>query len=93
MASENAPRLRHVMPIQYWASGCWSTARDLIGPLTCVLFPSPACLRARYAGVGSSLLDYYLAHYQRLGQVMRQATRGLGPLHPRDGGRGSRALK
>jgi hypothetical protein len=67
--------------------------RDLLGPLRRALLPPPEWLEARYEGEGSSLPGRYLAHYRRLGEVVRQATRGLGPSRPRDGVRGSRALK
>ena len=52
-------------------------ARDLIGPLKGVLFPSPTWLRARYEGAGSSLLAHYLAHYRRMVTVAGAAKEGL----------------
>src|SRR5206468_1153196 len=43
------------------------------------LFPPPAWLKARYEGVGSSLVACYWAHCRRLGQVLSGARSGLTP--------------
>ncbi len=52
-------------------------SRDLLPPLRHALCPTPAWVRARYAGAGSSLLRQYLAHYGRAGEVLSAAKRGL----------------
>ncbi len=46
-------------------------SRDLLAPLRHTLCPSPAWVRARYAGAGSSLVAQYLAHYRRAREVVR----------------------
>ncbi|MGH7311561.1 MAG: nucleotidyltransferase domain-containing protein [Candidatus Rokuibacteriota bacterium] len=51
-------------------------ARDLIAPLTGALFPSPAWLRARYEGAGSSVLTHYLAHCRRMAAIAGVAVFG-----------------
>ena len=57
--------------------------RDLPGTLRDALLPAPAWLEARYAGHGSSSrLGYYLAHYRRLGQIVRRATEGFVDIGP-----------
>jgi hypothetical protein len=53
-------------------------ARDLTTALTSALFPSPAWLRARYEGAGSSLLTHYLAHCRRMAAIAGQAVSGTG---------------
>jgi len=51
-------------------------ARDLIAPLTGALFPSPAWLRARYEGAGSSFLAHYVAHCRRMAAITGLAVFG-----------------
>jgi len=51
--------------------------RDLLEPLRRVLFPPYGWLKARYEGAGASRLAHYVAHYRRLGRVMKQAAAGL----------------
>ena len=51
--------------------------RDLLKPLRRVLFPPYGWLKARYEGAGASRLAHYVAHYRRLGRVMKQAAAGL----------------
>jgi hypothetical protein len=64
-------RLEHVIALLLVDRG-----RDLLGTLGHALLPPPAWLRARYQGLGPSLLTCYLAHYRRLGQIVSQATGG-----------------
>src|SRR5205814_9644407 len=71
-------RLEHLIALLLVDRG-----RDLLGTLGRTLLPPPAWLGARYEGRGSSRLGHYVAHYRRLGQVIRQATGGLGPPRPR----------
>ena len=54
-------------------------SRDVLGTLRRVVLPPAAWLEARYAGVGSSRLGRYRAHYGRLGQVIGQTAEGFGP--------------
>ncbi len=72
-------RLEHLIALLLVDRG-----RDLLGTLTRALLPPPAWLEARYEGLGSSRLGYYWAHYRRLGQIVHQATGGLGRPRPRD---------
>ncbi len=44
-------------------------ARDLIAPLTSIVMPSPAWLRARYEPASASLAGHYLAHYRRMAAI------------------------
>jgi hypothetical protein len=53
---------------------------DLAGALSQIVWPSAAWVRARYAGAASSLAGQYLAHYRRMGEVLREARAGLGRL-------------
>jgi len=71
--SEQRRRLEHLITLLLVDRG-----RDLLGTLQNALFPPPAWLKARYEGVGSSLVGCYWAHYRRLGQIMSQAKKGLG---------------
>lgn len=64
-------RLEHLI-----ALGLVDRPRDLLTPLTCVLFPSPAWLRARYEGAGASLMGHYLAHYRRMAAIAGVAVSG-----------------
>ena len=70
---EQRRRLEHLITLLLVDRG-----RDLLGTLRHALFPPPAWLRARYEGLSSSLLGCYWAHCRRLGQIMRQAKKGLG---------------
>jgi hypothetical protein len=53
--------------------------RDVLRTLGGVLLPSSDWVQARYGTVATSRFGSYRAHYRRLGQVMRQAARGLRP--------------
>src|SRR5207247_6697827 len=66
--SEQRRRLEHLITLLLVDRG-----RDLLGTLRRALFPPPAWLKARYEGVGSSLLACYWAHCRRLGQVLSGA--------------------
>ena len=77
-APQQRRRLEHLIALLLVDRG-----RDLLGTLGRTLLPPPAWLGARYEGRGSSRLGHYVAHYRRLGQVIRQATGGLGPPRPR----------
>lgn len=72
-------RLEHLIALLLVDRG-----RDLLGTLRHALLPPPAWLEARYEGLGSSRLGYYWAHYRRLGQILHQATGGLGASRGRD---------
>jgi len=65
-------RLEHLIALLLVDRG-----RDLLGTLRHALLPSPAWLRTRYEGVGSSLPRYYLAHYRRLAEILSRATGGF----------------
>ena len=52
-------------------------SQDLLGAVSRLLWPPPAWMRARYAGDASALPALYLAHYCRLGEVLREAGAGL----------------
>ena len=55
--------------------------RDLLEPLRRALFPPYGWLKARYEGAGASRLAHHVAHYRRLGRVMKQAAAGLRSPH------------
>ena len=67
-------RLEHLVALLLVDRG-----RDVIRPLRHAVCPPPSWVRARYADAGFSLVSRYLAHYRRLGAVMRQAGGGLAP--------------
>ncbi len=72
--SEQRRRLEHLVTLLLVDRG-----RDLLGTLRNALFPPPAWLKARYEGVGSSLVACYWAHCRRLAQVLSGARSGLTP--------------
>jgi hypothetical protein len=67
-------RLEHLVTLLLVDRG-----RDLIRPLRHAVCPPPSWVRARYAEAGSSVVSRYLAHYRRLGAVMRRAAGGVAP--------------
>jgi hypothetical protein len=70
--ADRLTRLEHLIAVLLVDRG-----RDLIRPLRDALLPSPAWLRARYEGAGSSLLGHYLAHWRRIGEVVGSVKQGL----------------
>lgn len=65
-------RLGHLIPLLLVDRG-----KDLLGSLSHSLFPPAAWVRARYEGTAPSLPRQYVAHYARMGEVMRVAKGGL----------------
>jgi hypothetical protein len=53
-------------------------ARDVVRTLGSALVPSAGWLEARYGGVAASRAGHYVAHARRLGQIVSEATHGLG---------------
>lgn len=72
--ADRLARLEHLIALLLVDRG-----RDILRPLIGTLFPSPAWVRARYAGAGSSLPRRYLAHYRRLAAVVLRVKTGLAP--------------
>ena len=65
-------RLEHLIALLLVDRG-----RDLLGTLRRALLPSPAWVRARYEGLGSSLPGFYLAHCRRLAEILSRARGGF----------------
>jgi len=70
--SDRLARLGHLIPLLLVDRG-----KDLLGSLRQVLCPPAAWVRARYEGTAPSLPRQYVAHYCRMGEVMRMAKDGL----------------
>jgi Uncharacterised nucleotidyltransferase len=51
--------------------------RDVVGPVSRLLFPPSQWLQVRYPRAGASRIARYAAHYRRLGEVVRRAMGAL----------------
>lgn len=70
--SDRLAHLGHLIPLLLVDRG-----QDLLRSLRQFLCPPAAWVRARYEGTAASLPRQYLAHYARMGEVMRAAKGGL----------------
>lgn len=70
--SDRLARLGHLIPLLLVDRG-----KDLLGSLRQVLCPPAAWVRARYESAAPSLPRQYVAHYCRMGEVIRTAKGGL----------------
>lgn len=75
------PRFEYLLPLLLIDRG-----RDLAEPLRQIVCPPTDWLRARYGAEAGSVPALYLAHYRRMGRVLRGTRDELTPAVSHDGG-------